>query len=77
MRTLLGQSGLVFILLNYYMFSVINFIFPKHIVENQEISLHKIATGTINWREGLQLLGKSVAVCCGFFCFRSIMRGGS
>ncbi|GMH57466.1 hypothetical protein TL16_g02385 [Triparma laevis f. inornata] len=61
LRTLLGQSGLVFILINYYMFSVINFIFPKHIVENQEISLHKIAMGTINWREGLQLLGKSVA----------------
>ncbi|GMH51421.1 hypothetical protein TrST_g4611 [Triparma strigata] len=69
MRTLLGQSGLVFILLNYHIFSMLNSIFPPHIVQQKTINLYKIATGDINWREAIQLIGISIAICCSFFLF--------
>ena len=51
------------------MLSLVNSIFPEHVVRSHSISVLQIATGNLNIREKLSVGMTSVALCSAFFSF--------
>jgi len=68
-RTLIGQTGLVMIILCFYGFSLADSVFPARAKRKVAISLHEVALGNITTRKRSKIVLLMIVVFCCFFLF--------
>jgi len=68
-RTVIGQAGLVCIILTHFAMSNLSAVFPKRITDQHIVSLRQFATGDLTLMEGIKVVVLASAMCCAFFLF--------